>query len=121
MHCGKPLNEVGVRRQFGWKIFVYDVFLPGYGHYVYGMKKAGFIIMCAFLIFFTLSALDSVQAAMGTANEMLSGSSVPSAAEISSTIGRSRGLYSEFLSWSYILIWIGTLVSSAKLCLGGKK
>lgn len=121
MHCGKPLNDKGLRRQLGWKVLVYDICLPGYGHYCLGYRKVGLIIMGAVIILSMLYALDSARIAMHTATQVMSGGSVPSAQGIAEEMARSRGFYNEMLFWTCALIWIGAIISSVRLCLVGDR
>lgn len=119
--CGNPLNQRGVRRQLGWKPVMWDLCLPGAGHYLLGRRITGLLIVGLFLLFFTMSMVYDAKIAMKVANSLLSGTQGVSIDSIRTSIGDQRTSWGEFLSWSYIVIWVAAVLSSARLVMAGKK
>jgi hypothetical protein len=110
--CSEPLTQEAKIKKLGWWIVFYDFSLPGLGHYMLGLKKLGLILMGLFLIFFTLYVLDSAQRIIAMFGDISLTNGSLSVENITQGIEESRTLWGTFLSWSWILIWIGTLINS---------
>ncbi len=111
-NCGKPLNEKGTAKQYGWKTVFYDMMLPGLGHYKIGRKVEAYVLMTVFLFSFTLYSIDCASIAMKVINNDAFEATSLTSGGLQKSIDSRKTLYNSFLSWTYIVTWFSAVINS---------